>query len=142
MKNGQKKASGVWRKTTALGAVLLVALAGSAMAGQATEKAAPLAGVQAHVDPATGQLRQPDAAEVKALADALRARFATRSIQAAQVTQHADGSISAMLGPDHRIRSARTSSPSSTRTWTTRSASGPRAGITASTTTMARTSTW
>src|SRR5687768_15173142 len=98
MENGQKKALGVWRKTTTLGAVLLVALAGSAMAGQATEEAA-LQGVQAHVD-AAGQLREPNAAEVKALADALRARFAARSVKAAQVTQHADGSISATLGPE------------------------------------------
>lgn len=99
MKNGQKKALGVWKKATVLGAAFLVALAGSAMAGQAAGAASQ--GVQAHVDPATGQLRQPDAAEAKALADALRARFASvRSVRAAQVTQHPDGSISATLGPE------------------------------------------
>lgn len=100
MKNGQKKASGVWRKATVLGAVSLLALAGMAMAGQAAQEGGPVQGVQAHVDPATGQLRQPSASEVKALADAVRALFAARSVQAAQVTEHPDGSISAALGPE------------------------------------------
>lgn len=105
MKNGQKKAWGVWRKATALGAVSLLGLAGAAGAAAAGQAAAagetaPVQGVQAHVDPATGQLRQPTSAEVKAFSDAVRALFAQRVATAAQVTQHADGSISAALGPE------------------------------------------
>jgi len=99
MKNGPKKASGVWKKATVLGAALL-AVAGMAMAGQAGQEAGPVQGVQAHIDPATGQLRQPSPSEVKALADAVRKVFATRMAQNAQTIQHGDGSISLALGPD------------------------------------------
>jgi hypothetical protein len=90
MKNSQQKAPGVWRKTTVLGAACLLA-AGMAMAGE---------GVQAHIDPATGQLRQPSPSEVKALADAVRKVFVTRMAQNAQAIHHGDGSISLALGPD------------------------------------------
>ena len=92
MNNGPKKASGVWKKATVLGAACLLT-AGMVMAGDAQ-------GVQVHVDPATGQVRQPSPSEVKALADAVRALFAARSVQAAQVNTHADGSVSAKLGPE------------------------------------------
>ena len=104
MKNSQKRARGVWRKATTLGAASLLALAGAAAAGQAAREAAPVqgaqAGMQAHVNPATGELRQPTSAEVKAFADAVRTLFAKRVATAAQVTRHADGSISASLGPE------------------------------------------
>ena len=94
MNNGPKKASGVWKKATVLGAACLLT-AGMAMAGEPAPQ-----GVQVHVDPATGQVRQPSPSEVKALADAVRALFAARSVQAAQVNTHADGSVSARLGPE------------------------------------------
>lgn len=98
MRNQQKKTSGV-RWIAALGAVALLAVgAGSAAAGPVEKGEAQGQGLQVHVDPATGKLRQPTAAEVKALADAFRAKMAVRSVQGAQVTQHADGSVSAKLG--------------------------------------------
>lgn len=93
----ETKASGV-RWVAALGAVGLLAFAGTAVAGQAG-KGAQVQGVQVHVDPATGQVRQPSAAEVKALADAVRVLFG-RSAQGVQVTEHADGSLSARMGPE------------------------------------------
>ena len=60
--------------------------------------AAPPAAGQAHVD-ASGKLRQAMPAEVKAVADAVRALFA-RSAASAQVTEHPDGSSSARIGPE------------------------------------------
>jgi hypothetical protein len=91
MKNQQNKTSGV-RWIAALGAVALLAVgAGSAVAG-------PVEGMQAHVDKA-GKLRQPNPAEVKALADAFRSIMG-RSTQGVQVTEHSDGSISATLGAE------------------------------------------
>jgi hypothetical protein len=98
MRNQQRKTSGV-RWIAALCTVALLAVgAGSAAAGPAEKGGADLKGMQVHVDPATGKLRQPTAAEVKALADAFRAKFAARSVQGAQVTEHTDGSVSAKLG--------------------------------------------
>jgi len=94
----ETKASGV-RWVAALTVVGLLAFAGTAVAGQAG-KGVQVQGVQVHVDPATGQVRQPSPSEVKALADAVRALFAARSVQAAQVNTHADGSVSAKLGPE------------------------------------------
>lgn len=85
MRNTQRKASSV-RWIAALGAAALLT-------------AGPVAAGQAHVDKASGKLRQPTPAEAKALADSVRALFA-RSMAAPQVTEHADGSLSANLGPD------------------------------------------
>ena len=101
MKNSRTKASGVWRMTV-LGTAVLLALAGTAAAGQAAtqQKVVPVQGVQAHVDPATGALRQPSPAEVKALVDAARTLFAARMAQSTKVATHSDGSISAKLGAD------------------------------------------
>lgn len=93
----ETKASGV-RWVAALGALGLLAFAGSAVAGQEGNRA-QVQGVQVHVDPATGQVRQPSPAEVKALADAVRVLFG-RSAQGVQVTEHADGSLSARMGPE------------------------------------------
>lgn len=101
MRNSQKKAPGAWRKATVLGAASLLVVAGMALAGQSAQEAAPLHGVQAHIDPATGQLRQPSPSEVKALADAVRKVFASRmAAQGAQAIHHGDGSVSLALGPD------------------------------------------
>lgn len=97
MKNQQRKTSGV-RWIAALGAVTLLAVgAGSAVAGQ--KNAAPIQGMQAHVD-AAGKLRQPNPAEVKALADAFRSIMGRSVAQGVQVTEHADGSASARLGAE------------------------------------------
>lgn len=100
MQNSQKKASGVWKKATVLGAVALLAVAGMAMAGQAAQEGSAVQGVQAHIDPVTGQLRQPSPSEVKALADAVRKVFAARMAESAQAIHHGDGSVSLALGPD------------------------------------------
>jgi hypothetical protein len=97
MKNSQLKRAG---GMAALGAAVLLAVAGSAAAGQAAKETAPLQGLQAHVDASTGQLRQPTAAEVKAFADAVRKAYAARVATSAQVTHYADGSTSATLGPE------------------------------------------
>jgi hypothetical protein len=56
-------------------------------------------GVQAHVD-AAGKLRQPNPAEVKALADAFRSIMGRSVAQGVNVTEYADGSVSAKLGPE------------------------------------------
>jgi hypothetical protein len=94
MRNQQRKTSGV-RWIAALGAVaLLAAGAGSAVAGPAEGAQ----GLQVHVDKA-GKVRQPSPAEVKALAEAFRAKVG-RSAQGVQVTEHPDGSISATLGAE------------------------------------------
>lgn len=99
MRNQQRKTSGV-RWIAALGAVSLLAVGAAGAAAAPAEKGdAKVQGMQVHVDPATGKLRQPSPAEVKALADAFRARVG-RSAQSAQVTEYADGSVSAKLGPE------------------------------------------
>jgi len=99
MRNQQRKASGV-RWIAALGAAALLTVgAGSAVAGPVEKGGAHVQGAQVHIDPATGKIRQPTPAEVKALADAFRAKVA-RSAQGVQVTEHADGSVSALLGPE------------------------------------------
>lgn len=90
MRKTQRMAS---RLTAALGAAALLA----------TVAAAPAAAGQAHVDPASGKLRQPTPAEAKAVADAFRSlvsRSAARSVVGTQVTEYPDGSRSALLGPE------------------------------------------
>lgn len=97
MKNQQRKTSGV-RWIAALGAVALLAVgAGSAAAGPVEQGAAH--GLQAHVDKA-GKLRQPTPAEVKALSEAFQAIVGRSAAQGVQVTEYADGSASALLGPE------------------------------------------
>ncbi len=90
------------RWMAALSSVALLACAGSAFAGPSDPKMSPLSGVQAHVDQATGQLRQPSAAEMKAYVEAIRKAFAARVAQrtSSQVVVHADGSRSLALGAD------------------------------------------
>lgn len=72
---------------SALGLTAAPALAGGAQAPN---------GLQVAIDPATGKIRQPTAAESRALAD-LTGQFTAKS--APQVTQFADGTIS-MVVPD------------------------------------------
>lgn len=99
MKNQQNKTSGV-RWIAALGTVALLAVgAGSAVAGPVEKGGARMQGVQAHVD-AAGKLRQPNPAEVKAIADAFRSIMGRSAAQGIQVTEYADGSVSAKLGPE------------------------------------------
>ena len=83
-------------RIVALGlAVLALGLAAApAMAGGAK---APN-GLQVAIDPATGKIRQPTAAESRALAGLFTAKSAT---SAPQVTQWADGTISMVLTEDY-----------------------------------------
>lgn len=87
------------RKTQKLASRLTAALGTAALL--VTVTAAPAAAGQAHVH-ANGKLRQPTPAEAKAVADAFRALMArsARSAVGTQVTEHADGSLSALLGPE------------------------------------------
>jgi hypothetical protein len=50
-------------------------------------------GLRVYVDPATGKIKQPTPAEARALDEAI-ASLPTRDLRSAQVTQHADGSVS------------------------------------------------
>lgn len=60
----------------------------------------PVAGMQVSVDPATGKLRQPTAAEARELAKALKAVAAPVMGDEVRVTEHADGMLSAQLSAD------------------------------------------
>jgi hypothetical protein len=78
----------------ALAAVIALGLAAPAAAGN---QQAARGGLQAAIDPATRQLRQPTAAE----AAALSAPLMTAMPRASQVTKFADGTISAVLSADY-----------------------------------------
>ncbi len=54
-------------------------------------------GLQVAIDPATGQIRQPTAAESQALAR----QFTAKAAGEPQVTRWADGTISMVLTPDY-----------------------------------------
>jgi hypothetical protein len=80
----------------ALAAVL--SLAAPAFAGEETAaRQSPGAGLQAAVDPATGKLRQPTAAETQALAAGIQSMF-KRSASGLQVRQTPDGTMFINLG--------------------------------------------
>lgn len=90
------------------GALLAVLLGGlGAAAAAPLDKPAPatpgnptaLTGSYAAIDPATGQMRQPTAEELRFLAEAFRALFETEDKTAVTETLYADGSASASL-PD------------------------------------------
>jgi hypothetical protein len=100
MSHEKRKVSGA-RLLGALGAAaLLVCGAGSALAGEKPSAGAgKVQGMQVAIDPASGKLRQPTAAEMKALSAALGPMF-HRSAQSAQVNQFADGTLSFTLGTD------------------------------------------
>jgi len=80
----------------ALAAVIALGLAAPAAAG---DQKAPRGGLQAAIDPATHQLREPTAAEAAALV--AQSGMMTRAAGAPQVTKFADGTISAVLGTDY-----------------------------------------
>ncbi len=50
-------------------------------------------GLRVFIDPATGKIKQPTPAEMRALDEAI-ASLPTRDLRSAQVTQYADGSVS------------------------------------------------
>lgn len=89
-----------------------VAVAAALLGGLGAATAAPLdkpapaapaglgaSGSYAAIDPATGQMRQPTAEELRFLAEAFRALFETEDKTAVTETLYADGSASASL-PD------------------------------------------
>jgi len=77
----------------ALGLAAAPAMAGGAKAPN---------GLQVAIDPATGQIRQPTAAESRALADQFASQFAAKAATSApQFTQWADGTISMVLTEDY-----------------------------------------
>ena len=56
-------------------------------------------GLQVAIDPATGKIRQPTAAESRALASQFESQFMTKA--APQLTEWADGTISMVLTADY-----------------------------------------
>ena len=102
MRNQQSKASVRW--IAALGAVVLLAVAGSAAAGPAEKGAAQpavktpagAAGMQVFIDPATGKIRPATPQEMKMMADRLNA-FLNRSSVGLEVQESSSGMLSMSL---------------------------------------------
>lgn len=97
----------VERSAAVLAAAALLT-AGLATAGAAAEPASetaavrsvPVAGMQVAIDPATGRLRQPTAAESRQLLEGLR-QMLKASPRAQTAQEHADGSLSMVLGDEY-----------------------------------------
>ena len=106
-KTQQTRASRAHRfAVLALGALAALALAVPASAGPKAPAApsvqAPSNGLMVAIDPATGKIRQPTAAE--ALALSARTPMMTKAATISgdpQVVTFADGTMSAQLGPDY-----------------------------------------
>jgi hypothetical protein len=96
------------RRLAGIAAAALATFALAVPAVSAERKAAPakgeirvpVAGMQVSIDPSTGKLRQPTSAEARALAKALKAVAAPVMGHEVQVTEHADGMLSAQLSAD------------------------------------------
>src|SRR4051794_11718997 len=90
---------GVRIGTLGLAVVMALSLVAPAVAAKPAAKApaqkAPGAGLLAAIDPATGKLRQPTAAESRALAAGVQAMFAS---QVSPLQKTADGTMSVNLG--------------------------------------------
>jgi hypothetical protein len=84
-------------RIAALGLVAVFALGLAAAPAFAGGKAPN--GLQVAIDPATGKIRQPTAAEARAFAGQFAGRFTTKA--APQFTQWADGTLSMVLTPDY-----------------------------------------
>lgn len=98
----------------ALGTLTTLALAVPASAAQTPQKdkapgrnhveaEAPASGMMVAIDPATGKLRQPTAAESQALTGQVKTMMMTKAAAASaasQVTTYPDGTMSAVLPPD------------------------------------------
>jgi hypothetical protein len=85
-------------KVFAVLAVAAVIALGLAAPATAADQKAPRGGLQAAIDPATHQLRQPTAAEVAALS--AQSMLMTKSAGEPEITSYADGTISAVLTAD------------------------------------------
>ena len=95
--------------TLALGTLATLALAVPASAAQPAQKdknrveaEVPATGMTVAIDPATGKIRQPTAAEAQALTGQVRTLMMTKAAVASspQVTTYPDGTMSAVLPPD------------------------------------------
>lgn len=97
--------------TLALGTLTILALAAPAAAAQKdkapgrhrVEAEAPAQGMMVAIDPATGKVRQPTAAEAQALTSQVKAMMTAKAAASSgpQVTTYADGSMSAVLPADY-----------------------------------------
>ena len=97
-KSSNRRAFAAILALTAL-AVLALAIPASAAKAPGAGLKAPAEGMQVAIDPATGKIRQPTAAESRALAAQGQAgKFADKSLA---VTTFPDGTISAVLGEDY-----------------------------------------
>jgi hypothetical protein len=100
MNSKKRKVSGAQLLGALGAAALLVCGASSVLAGEKPPAAADkVQGMQVAIDPGSGKLRQPTAAEIKALSAALGPMF-HRSARSAQVNQLANGTLSFTLGTD------------------------------------------
>jgi len=100
MNHTQKKASGA-KLLAAFGAAALLACGATAsFAGENASAAGKVQGMQVAIDPATGKIRQPTAAEIKALSTSLQTML-NRSAESVQINQGPDGTLSATLGTSY-----------------------------------------
>ena len=88
---------GVRLAALGLAAATVLSLAAPAFAGEKPAAGKGNNGVMAAIDPATGKLRQPTAAESKALAAGIESLL-KRSASTLQAKQTADGTMSVDLG--------------------------------------------
>ena len=95
------------QKRESLGVRILVVLVAMSLLGSGAVLAqaqrtggTQVQGMQVAIDPATGNLRQPTAAESKALADAFRSMAGSSLASSPEVEQWADGTMIATTGPE------------------------------------------
>ena len=70
---------------------------------QRVEAAAPGQGMMVAIDPATGKIRQPTAAETQSLSSQVKAMMTTKAAVSSdpQLTTYADGTMSAVIPPGY-----------------------------------------
>ena len=98
MKNEKRVTSGV-RILVALVAMSLLG-SGAVLAQAQRTGGAQVQGMQVAIDPATGKLRQPTAAESKALSDAFRSMIGRSGLTEGEIVQSADGTMIVTAGPE------------------------------------------
>lgn len=98
MKNEKRMTSGVW---ILVALVAMSVLGSGAVLAQAQRTGGTQAqGMQVAIDPVTGQLRQPTAAEAKALSDAFRSMMGRSGLTEGEIVQSADGTMIVTAGPE------------------------------------------
>ena len=98
MKHEKRMASGV-RIFVALVAMSLLG-SGAVLAQAQRTGGTQVQGMQVAIDPATGQLRQPTAAEAKALSDAFQSMARRSGLTEGEIVQYADGTMIVTAGPE------------------------------------------